>query len=193
MSTEPPPPPVSTAEPQPSTKFDIGEEFGTARKNLPPAKIVLIGVAIILLLAGIIALLQRPHAQATGTIDDVTFVEIPNQNAVMAAINVSFRNNGEKPFWIHTMKADLDTGNGKFSDDAASVADFERYYQGFPALRQNAIAPLQPEQKINPGAQASGRMIVSFPVTADAFKNRKSLKVTLQPYDQAVPLVMTKF
>lgn len=193
MSSDTPTTPPPVAEPSaPPTRFDIGEEFGTAKKNLPPTKIVLIGVAIIVVVAAIVAMLQRPHAQATGTIDDVTFVEIPGQQSVMAAINVSFRNNGEKPFWIHTMKADLDTGSGKFSDDAASGSDFERYYQGFPDLRKNAVAPLEPEQKINPGNQASGRVIVTFPVAADAFKNRKSLTVIIQPYDQAVPLVMTK-
>jgi len=193
----PPPPPAQsgTSAPAPSapaTPFHIGEEFGTAKKNLPPVKIVLIGVAVIAVVALIASLAQRPHSATTGSIDDVVSVEVPDQNLVMVAINVSFQNNGTKPYWIHTIKADLDTTSGSFSDDAASPADFDRYFQAFPTLKQHALAPLEREAKINPGGQTKGTIIVAFPVTPDAFANRKSLKVTIQPYDQPVPLVLTK-
>jgi hypothetical protein len=177
---------------QPASKFDIGEEFGTAKKNLPPVKIVLIGVAILVVVAAIVALLQRPKSSATGSIDQMVSVEIPNQGSVMVALNVSFRNNGTKPFWIHTIKADLETASGSYSDIAASPVDFDRYYQAFPALKQYAIEPLQTEAKINPGGQTQGTIIFSFPVTPDAFANRKVLKVSIQPYDQPAPLVLTK-
>lgn len=189
----PPPPPPSESTPSaPSTPFDIGEEFGTAKKNLPPVKIVLIGVAVIAVIAIIASLVQRPYSSTTGSIDDVVSVEIPDQNSIMVAINVSFQNNGVKPYWIHTIKADLDTASGSFSDDAASPADFDRYFQAFPALKQHAIAPLEREAKINPGGRIQGTIIVAFPATPDAFTHRKSLKVTIQPYDQPVPLVLTK-
>src|SRR5579862_6765111 len=192
MPEEIPPPPSPPAPPEPSTPFHIGEEFGTAKKNLPPAKIVLIGVAVIAVIALIVSLTQRPHSATTGSIDDVVSVEIPDQNSIMVAINVSFQNNGIKPYWIHTIKADLDTTSGSFSDDAASPADFDRYFQAFPTLKQHALAPLEREAKINPGGRIAGTVIVAFPVTPDAFANRKSLKVTIQPYDQPVPLVLTK-
>jgi hypothetical protein len=188
----------STANPPPSqpsesaTGFRIGEEFGTAKKNLPPARIVLIGVGIVLVVGAILAFFQRPQPSATGSIDQMVSVEIPNQGSVMAAINVSFRNNGVKPFWIHTIKAELDTANGTFSDDAASPVDFDRYYQAFPALKQYAIQPLEREAKIEPGAQIQGTIVVSFPVTPEAFAGRKVLKVIVQPYDQPAPLVLTK-
>ena len=188
----PPPPTPSTSTPDPVTRFNIGEEFGTAKKNLPPIKIVLIGVAVIAVVALIASLTQRPHSATTGSIDDVISVEIPDQNSIMVAINVSFQNNGEKPYWIHTIKADLDTATGSFTDDAASPSDFDRYFQAFPTLKQHALAPLEREAKINPGGHTAGTIIVVFPVTPDAFANRKSLKVTIQPYDQPVPLVLTK-
>jgi hypothetical protein len=194
--TPPPPPAQSSASApapsEPATPFQIGEEFGTAKKNLPPVKIVLIGVAAIAVVALIASLAQRPHSATTGSIDDVVSVEVPDQNLVMVAINVSFQNNGTKPYWIHTIKADLDTGSASLSDDAASPADFDRYFQAFPALKQHALAPLEREAKINPGGQTKGTIIVAFPVTPDAFAARKSLKVTIQPYDQPVPLVLTK-
>jgi len=140
----------------------------------------------------IMAFWQRPKTPAAGSIDQVVSVEIPNQGAVMAAVNVSFQNGGEKPFWIHTIKAELQSSTNTYSDDAASPADFDRYYQAFPALKQYAIAPLQTEAKIEPGGQIAGTIIVSFPVTPEAFAGRKSLKVIIQPYDQPVPLVLTK-
>jgi len=195
MSDETPMPPATNASAPPSkpaSRFEIGEEFGTAKKNLPPARIVLIGVAILAVIAGMMAFLQRPKSSATGSIDQMVSVEIPNQGSVMVALNVSFRNNGSKPFWIHTITADLDTAGGTYSDTAASPVDFDRYYQAFPALKQYAIAPLQTEAKINPGAQTQGTVIFSFPVTPDAFANRKVLKVSIQPYDQPAPLVLTK-
>ncbi len=187
-----PPPTPSTSTPDPGTRFNIGEEFGTAKKNLPPVKIVLIGVAVIAVIALIASLTQRPHSATTGSIDDVVSVEIPDQNSIMVAINVSFQNNGAKPYWIHTIKASLDTTTGSFTDDAASPSDFDRYFQAFPTLKQHALAPLEREARINPGGRTSGTIIVVFPVSPDAFTNRKSLKVTIQPYDQPVPLVLTR-
>ncbi len=196
MPDESPLPPTANAPAsQPSesvANFHIGEEFGTAKKNLPPARIVLIGVGIVVVVGAVLAFFQRPRPSATGSIDQMVSVEIPNQGSVMAAINVSFRNNGVKPFWIHTIKAELETANGTFSDDAASPADFDRYYQAFPTLKQYAIQPLEREAKIEPGGQIQGTIVVSFPVTPEAFAGRKVLKVIIQPYDQPAPLVLTK-
>jgi hypothetical protein len=192
MPDDVPSPHPASAPPQPPTPFDIGEEFGTAKKNLPPIKIVVIGVAAIAIVAFIASLSQRPHSSTSGSIDDIVSVEIPDQNSVMVAINVSFQNNGTKPYWIHTIKVDLDTQTGSFTDDAASPADFDRYFQAFPILKQHALPPLEREAKINAGGLAKGTIIVAFPVTPDAFASRKSLRVTIQPYDQPVPLVLSK-
>ncbi len=182
-----PPPPVESPIP-----FDIGEEFGTAKKNLPPVKILIISVIAIAIIGAIFSFLERPRTTAKGSIDDVVAIEIPGQNAVMVAINVSFQNAGQKPFWIHSMKADLETASGTLSDNAASAADFDRYFQAFPALKEHALPPLKAEDKIAPGGSTKGTIIVSFPVTQDAFASRKSLRVSIWPYDQAVPLVLSK-
>ena len=173
-------------------KFDIGEEFGTAKKNLPPVKILLAGAVVIAIVAGILELVQHPASSTVGVIGEVSSVEIPDQNSVMLAINVSIQNRGEKPYWIHTISAELETASRKFSDQAASAIDFPRYFQAFPVLKRSALDPLPPETKIAPGGQIQGTIIVSFPVTAEAFAARKSLQVTIQPYDQPVPLVLTK-
>ncbi|MGH9513013.1 MAG: hypothetical protein ACRD2U_12855 [Terriglobales bacterium] len=197
MPEDTPQSPATPGNPQPTaselqTPFDIGEEYGTAKKNLPPIKIVLIALAIVGVIAAIFALAQRPHSSATGSIDDVVSAEIPDQNMLMAAINISIQNHGKTAYRIKSIEAALDANGGPFSDDAASAVDFDRYYAAIPALKAHALTPLIPELKIDAGAEASGTVIVTFPVTADAFANRKSLTVTIQPYDQAVPLVLKK-
>jgi hypothetical protein len=197
-----PPNPASTAADQasgmpsvqaePASDFRIGEEFGTAKKNLPPVKILGICAAVVIGVVVVASLLQRPKPSASGAIDEVTAVEIPNQNSVMVAINVSLKNTSEKPLWIQSMKAEIATADKTYSDDAAAAVDFERYYQALPALKEHAEAPLTLEEKVEAGAQAKGTMIVSFPVTLDAFNSRKSLTVTIWPDRQPLPLIFTK-
>jgi hypothetical protein len=188
-----PVPPEQRAAPQQPIAFDIGEEFGTAKRNLPPAKIVAIVLGVAAVVVAVFAFVQRAKPQGGGSIDNISAVEIPDQNAVLVAMNVTIHNSAERPLWIHTIKATLKTDSGEFSDDAASSSDFARYFQAFPALKEHALSiALVPEQKIQPGAQAQGTIVVSFPVAQDAFEKRKSLSVSIQPYDQAVPLVLTK-
>jgi len=46
-----PPPPASESGPAEQTDFNIGEEYGTARKSLPPAGIVAICLAVVVAIA----------------------------------------------------------------------------------------------------------------------------------------------
>jgi len=195
-----PPEAAATSAPQLAAPagptINIGEEFGTAKRNLPPPKVLGVGLALILVISAIIIFTQsRPSS--SGSIDDVNAVDIPNQNSILATVNVTLQNSGKKAIWIHTMNASLETStpdrNGKtqFTDEAGSPADFERYFQAFPALKEHAIAPLQVETKIPPGEKASGTIMVSFPVTKDMFDKRKSIAVTIRPYDQ-IPLTLQK-
>ena len=186
------PPSASPTSPESGTSFDISEEYGTAAKNLPPAKVVAIGIGLIVIIALVVGLTQRPKVSASGSIDDITSIELPNQNSVMVALAISIKNHGKKRFYIHDIQSDLETASGKFTDEPASGVDFDRYFQAFPALKEHALAPLKAETMIEPGGETKGTIIVSFPVAADAFANRKSIKVTIRPYDQPVPLVLTK-
>jgi hypothetical protein len=193
----PPPMAASANSPQPGAvekpiPFNIGEEFGTAKKNLPPAKVVVIVLGALAVIAMIFIFVERPQPAGGGSIGEVVAVEVPDQNQVMVAINVEFRNNGKAPFWIRSIKADLDTGTRVVSDEAASAMDFDRYFQALPALKAHAEPPLKREDKILPGDEGKGTMIVTFPVTAEEFGKRKSLKVSIMPYDQPVPVVLTQ-
>jgi len=175
----------------PQTDFDISEEYGTARKNLPPAKVLAICIAIVAVILAVYALTHRAHPLSSGSIEDVVSVPVPAQNMIMVAVNVSVQNNAQKPSWIHTITAALDAGGKTYTDDAAPAVDVQRYFQAFPDLKQHALEILTPETRMNPGDKLSGTVVVSFPVTADEFNSRKSLSVTIAPYDE-VPLVLTK-
>jgi hypothetical protein len=189
------PPPVPPSGPPPKSQgdFRIGEEFGTARRNLPPARIVLLCIAAVAVILGGLSYFNRPKPQGAGSIDFVTAVEVPGQNSTMVAVTLTLRNSGQKPLWIRTLKARLTDADGKtFDDEAASSVDFGRYFQAFPVLKENTQPPLAPENKLLPGTEHKGTIIVSFPVTKDAFDKRKSVTVTIQPYDQPLPVVLTK-
>jgi hypothetical protein len=184
-------PPAQPPVPDQPTDFDISEEYGTARKSLPPAGIVLICVAVVAVIVAVYALSHRAHALSTGSIDDVVSVPMPGQDMVMVAVNVSLQNNEDKPIWIKTIQATADAGGSKQTDDAAPAVDAQRYFQAFPDLKQHALDLMTAETRINPRAKITGTIIVSFPVKADAFAARKSLTVTITPYDE-LPVVMTK-
>ncbi len=192
MSNQPVPPrPQPPAPPGPITPFHIGDEFGTAKRNLPPAGIVLICIAAVAVIVGIFAFTERPKPQGAGSIDLVTAAEVPGQNMILAAITLTLRNTAPRPLWIHTLIAQLTTADDKsFDDEAASAVDLDRYFQAFPALKQNSEPPLSPETKLPAGTERRGVIIVGFKVTKEAFDRRKSLTVAIQPYDQPLPIVL---
>src|ERR1039458_9191595 len=93
-------PPVSVppapSAPKPITEFHIGDEFGTAKRNLPPAGIVLICIAAVAVVVAIIAFHGRAKPQGAGSIDFVAAAEVPNQGTVLVAITLTLRNTTDK-------------------------------------------------------------------------------------------------
>src|ERR1700722_7369437 len=183
-----PPMPVAGAPAaQSGPTINIADEFGTAQRNLPPVKLLLIVTATILIIVGIASFFQRAKPQGAGSLDTVTAVDLPGQNSVLVALTFTLRNSGEKPLWVHHIEAKVVTSSGESSGDAASAMDFDRYYQAFPALKENTHAALSPEDKLQPGQELKRTVMVSFPVTLDAFNQRRSVSVVVHPYDQPVP------
>jgi hypothetical protein len=183
----------TTARPaQRGPTINIGDEFGTAKRNLPPVKVLLLALAGVLVVAGVVAFLQRAKPQAAGSLDKIAAVEIPNQHSSLVALTFTLRNSGEKSLWVHGIQGKLATSDGELSSDAVSAIDFDRYYQAFPALKANAQPALAPEDKLLPGQELKRTVIVSFPVTLEAFNQRRSVSVFIQPYDQPLPVVLTK-
>jgi len=200
---KPPAPPTTPEAPPPAPQrpgLDLGpgvgvnvtQDMATPERSLPPAKIVLIALAGLTVVLAIYGFVGRAKPQGRGAIDNIAAVEVPNQNSVLVALTVTLHNGGEKPLWIHNIEGKLKTGSNEYSDEAASAVDFDRYFQAFPALKQNSQSALMPETKVLPGNDAHGTVIVSFPVTQDAFDKRQSLSVVVHPYDQPLPVVLTK-
>jgi len=172
--------------------INIADEFGTAKRNLPPAATVLITLLGVLVVVAGISFLQRARPQGSGSLDNIAAVEIPGQNATLVALTFTIRNEGDKTIWMRSIQGKLKTASGELSSDALSAVDFERYYQAFPALKSGAQPPFTPETKLQPGEQVKGTVLVSFPLVLDAFNQRQSISLAIQPYDQPVPVVLAK-
>jgi hypothetical protein len=166
------------------------EEFDKAKWTLPPWQPVAIALAIVAVVVAILSFVTKVKPQGKATVDNINVVQLQD-NSVLVAINATLQNTGQKPLWIHDIKAQVKTDKGDFSDEAAPAVDADRYYQAFPDLKQNTLPALLPEAKIAPGGEQKGTMVFSFPVTKDQFNARKSLTVTIQPYDQKA-VVLTK-
>ena len=176
----------------PGVGVSVAQDMAAPERKLPPAKTVLIALAGLAVVLAVYGFLGRAKPQGAGSVDNLAVVEIPSQNSVLVAATVTLHNSGEKPLWIHTIQGKLNMPDNEYSDDAASAVDFDRYFQAFPQLKTGSRAALMPETKILPGKEASGTVIVSFPVTLDAFNKRKSFGVSVQPYDQPLPIVLSK-
>jgi hypothetical protein len=191
-SATPSVPPDATPRTQRGPTIHIADEFGTAKRNLPPVKVLLLATAGVLIIVGIAAFFQRAKPQGAGSLDDVTAVAIPGQNAALVALTFTLRNSGEKSLWVHGVQGKVLTSSGELTSEAVSAVDFDRYYQAFPALKENAQPALAPEDKLQPGQALKRTVIVSFPVALIDFKERRSVSVVIQPYDQPVPIVLSK-
>jgi hypothetical protein len=191
----PPPTPPAPAGPPAipaGPTINIGEEYGTAKKNLPPAKIVLIAIGVVAVVVLIASFLKRATPQASGSLDNVAAVQIPDQSSTMVALTFTLHNTSDKTLYVHTLQGSLKSAGGDSTADAVSAVDFDRYFQAFPALKSGAQPALPPETKIQPGESVTRSIIVAFPVALDVFNQRKSVSVVIWPYDQTVPVTLTK-
>src|SRR6204780_4688812 len=186
----PPNAPEPTAIPAGPT-IHIGEEFGTAKKNLPPAKIVLIAIGGVLVVVFVASFLKRAKPQASGSLNNVVAVEIPGQTSTMVALTFTIRNSSDKMLYVRTIQGLIKAASGESMEGGGSAGDLDRCFQGFPPLKNGAHPALSPEAKIQPGETCVRTIIVAFPVTLDAFHRRDSTSVIIWPYNETVPVVLT--
>jgi len=164
------------------------DEFGTAKRNLPPAMPVAIAIVLVAVVVGILAYVNRAKPAAQGTIDGAWFSMPSNMSSPMILVEVTLHNVSEKTLYIKDIKADVMTDQGDLSDEAASAVDYDRYLSAYPALAGHS-APLRVEMKIPPGGVLKGSVMISPSVSQQQFDARKDLTVTIQPYDQN-PIVL---
>jgi hypothetical protein len=168
----------------------VPDEIDSTKWRMPPWTPIGIVLLVIFIGVGIGAYITRPKPKATGAIEEVYAVALPDNN-VLVTMKVSLSNVGGKALWIRNLKIKLVTDKGEFPDEAANAVDFPRYFSGFPDVRLHTITPIKSEDKIDPGGQERGSIIVGFPVSLDEFNARKSISVIVEPYDQA-PITITK-
>jgi len=199
MTDQAPAPPPATPPQTPATPaapagptINIGEEYGTAKKNLPPAKVVLIAIGAVVVVVLIASFLKRAKPQGSGSLDNVVAVEIPDQKSTMVALTFTLHNSSDKALYVRELQGKVTTSSGESTADAVSSVDFERYFQAFPALKTGAQPPLSPEVRLEVGQTLNRTIIVVFPIALDAFNQRKSVSAVIWPYNYTVPLVLTK-
>ena len=181
---ENPTPPKPSAPSYDAGHVPITEEFDSAKRTLPPAAPVVIALVVVAIVIGILAYVFRAKPVAQGGIDAVYSSQPGEMPNVMAVVNVTLRNVGEKTLYIKNISAKLTSDQGENSDDAASPTDYDRYFIAYPGLKEHILQPLVVETKIPPGGEQKGTVLVSFPVTRAQFDARKDLTVIVQPYDQ---------
>ena len=190
-----PPPPAPKPKPKQEEPIDrahvpMSEEFDRAKWTLPPLGIVGIALAVLAVVVVILGYANRAKPVAAGAINGTNAVQLQD-NTILAAVQINVANVTEKPWFIRSVKATVKTDQGEYSDDAATATDSERYFQAFPALGQGVSPILKFDQKIPAGQSQAGTIVVSFPITKDQFDARKSLTVTIEPFDNR-PVTLTK-
>jgi len=199
MSANPPSTPHPPAAQQPEAEkspagptINIGEEYGTAKKNLPPAKVVLIAVAGVLVVVLIASFFKRAKPQGSGSLDNVVAVEVPGQNTTLVALTFTLHNGSDKALYVRELQSGLKAPSGETKVDAVSAVDFDRYFQAFPELKNGAQPALAPETRLEVGDTIQRTIIVGYPKTLNEFNQRQSVSVIIWPYNYTVPLVLTK-
>jgi len=186
--------PAASAQPKPPSgpTINIGDEFGTAKRNLPPARIVLLAIGAVLVVVLIASVVKRAQPQGSGSIDSVVPADIPGQSSTIVALTFTLKNTGKKILYVHDIHATLHTADAESNSEAVSAVDFGRYFQAFPALKNGALQPLVPEAKLQPGEEVKRTVIVAFPVDLQGFYRRQSVSLVIQPYDQQMPVTLTR-
>jgi len=160
------------------------EEFDSFKHTMPSAGPIIIAMVLLAIAIGAGAYFLRATPVGSGSIEQAFAVNVPGQDLALATVQLSLANLSKKPLFLKNVKITIQTGKGQFSDDFGSVADFERYFQAFPDLRQHSVAGLTRETRIAPGGQVSGSVVVSFPVSKESFDNRQAMTATVSYYDQ---------
>jgi hypothetical protein len=186
--------PAQSEAPAPSAgpTINIGEEYGTAKKNLPPAKVVLIAVAGVLVVVLIASFFKRAKPQGSGSLDNVVAVEVPGQNTTLVALTFTLHNGSDRALYVRELQSGLKAPSGETKVDAVSAVDFDRYFQAFPDLKNGAQPALAPETRLEVGDTIQRTIIVGYPKTLNEFNQRQSVSVIIWPYNYTVPLVLTK-
>jgi len=178
-------------DPDDAGHVPITEEFDSPKHTMPDKGPVIIALVLVAIAVAAIAFFFRSTPAATGSIDEAFAVDVPSQGTVLATVQLTLRNATKKPLSLRNINITIRTDKGEFSDDFASVADFDRYFRAFPDLRAHSIEGLSHELIIPVGSQVTGSVIVSFPVSKEQFDARRALIASVNFFGNR-PVVIQK-
>ena len=183
--------PLSNPNPQPEDAGHVPmtEEFDSFKRTMPAAGPLIIAMLLVALAVAAGVYFLRYQPVASGSLGPAFAIGLPDQHTVLASVQLTVKNISKKPLFVKDVKVTVRTGKGEFSDNSAPVSDFERYFQAFPELRQHSSQALAGDTRIAPGEQASGTVIVSFPLSKEAFDGRQATTATVSFYDQKPILI----
>ena len=189
-NTTPTPPPLPDS-PKAATagagRTDAGhipmtEEMDSARWTLPPIVPLLIAAVFVAILVSVVVFSNRSKPVASLAITKVASVD--QEGNTMVAIQVKLDNQIDKPLWVKSITAEVETPDGKkHSDNAAPSMEGARYIEAFAPLQEAKADPLKEDLKVLSKTSYNGVSVFAFPIDKKAFDSRKGLTLRVQMYD----------
>ncbi len=110
--------------------------------------------------------------------------EVSDQTYVSCVIKLNNRLQ-KLPLFIEQEAGTVVTSDGQeVQNTAARAVDIPRFFQAYPAAATVHGTPLARETKLEAGQAAQGLVLVNFPISQDAWNNRKSASITITFYHQ---------
>jgi hypothetical protein len=141
-----------------------------------------------------------PHDIAKITVDHISVVpehtvyktgsnvvgaEDQSQDDLYVVATVHIVDDLKLPIKINDLTGTLSSGEGEDQTTSAiQKKDIPNLYVTFPALEPLGSAPLLRETELQPGQKAEGMVLLHFPISKDAWDQRKSATVNIVFYQQ---------
>ena len=119
---------------------------------------------------------QRPiyvcHPKSIAPVED-------NFDETIIIADVRLHNQSQGPVFLADMSALLKLPSEEDHSLAATSADFNRVFVGYPALAPMKQQPLPRDITISAGATVEGQPVFNYPITKEMWDKRQSLELTL--------------
>jgi len=118
------------------------------------------------------------HSIVVGHVD-------PSEDDIYVVANVRVVNRIKVPLHLNDITVVLTAPDGtQTTADAANKKDLPNLYVTFPALKPHVSDPILRGTVLQPGGEASGMVLFTFPITKDVWDNRKSAAISFDFVDQ---------
>ena len=118
------------------------------------------------------------HSIVVGHVD-------PSEDDIYVVANVRAVNRAKVPLHLNDITVVLTAPDGtQTTADAANKKDLPNLYVTFPALKPHVSDPILRGTVLQPGGEASGMVLFTFPITKDVWEQRKSAVISFDFVDQ---------